>query len=320
MSVRHAVVAALLSSSAALAFSSLARAADAQMVVFDETYTQELNGNVQGETFHHGISPKATEPDSWLTPIAYAKGTAYLYLEVLAKPSNRDTILTVCFDGPRAGYGCIDSNTYKTTGSYMTVAAMKDGPVWQYNDIAWGKRRDDYHLVIKDPALGGTQGGKPATDYVPTTLRAVLTIVPPGGTYTPPAKGTGMPGGGSGGADGGVKPTDGAVVTVDAAAAADAAPPTGPGSGGSSGSGGTSGSGGASGSGGSTASGGSSGSGGTTATGGSTQTPTATGGVAPGDIPSPPHGCAMGGSSRSGAAMGVLFLATLVALRRRRRP
>ena len=42
---------------------------------------------------------------------------------------------------------------------------------------AWSQRRDDYHLVIKDPALGGTQGGKPASDYVPTKLRVVLTIV-----------------------------------------------------------------------------------------------------------------------------------------------
>jgi hypothetical protein len=184
--------------------SAPALAAD-QLVAFDETYVQELNGNVQGETFHHGIVPKATEPDSWITPVNYSKGTAYLYMEVLEKPSKRNTLLTVCFDGPKAGYGCFDTKIYTDVGAYETKITMGGGGWYQYNKIAWGQRRDDYHLVIKDPALNGIQGGRPPTDYVPTKLRVVLTVVPPGGTYVPPAKGMGMAG------DGGAVPADAAT-------------------------------------------------------------------------------------------------------------
>src|SRR6185369_11329105 len=108
----------LSSLAAATLIAAPARAADPQLVCFDETYTQELNGNVPGETFHHGIKPAATEPASWTAPINYAKGTAYLYMEVLEKPSKRNTILTVCFDGPKEGYGCFDTKTYTDVGTY----------------------------------------------------------------------------------------------------------------------------------------------------------------------------------------------------------
>jgi MYXO-CTERM domain-containing protein len=286
-----------------------------QLVAFDETYVQQLNGNVPGETYHHGIKPKPTEPASWVTPVNYSKGTAYIYLEVLEKPSKRNTLLTVCFDGPKAGYGCIDTKPYTDLGAYETMLPM-GGPDWfQYDKIAWNQRRDDYHLVIKDPALGGTPGGRPSTDYVPTKIRVVLTVVPPGGTYTPPAKGV------SG--DGGAEPIDagrdgGAADATPRDAAGDTAAG---GSGGSmGGSGGSPG-----GSGGST--GGSGGAGGSTGGyGGSAGGAGGTGGSlggSGGTTPVPPPrrgssgGCAVGDSG--GGGLGVLLaLLALARIRRQR--
>jgi MYXO-CTERM domain-containing protein len=299
----------LLALSVLLGAAAPAVAADPQLVAFDETYVQELNGNVPGETFHHGIKPAPTEPASWVTPINYSKGTAYLYMEVLEKPSKRNTLLTVCFDGPKEGYGCFDTKTYTDVGAYETKVTMGGGSWYQYSKIAWNQRRDDYHLVVKDPALGGTQGGKPASDYVPTKLRVVLTIVPPGGTYTPPAKGMGMAGdGGAEPGDGGGAPDGGASGGEDAATMkADAGSKPSGGADAAAGSGGHGG-GGAGGS-------GAGGSGGGEDEGGAGGSSGGGGGRRGGSA----GGCSVGGGGSGGGGFALIVVAALVVVRARRR-
>lgn len=159
-----------------------------QLVTFDQVVTITQQGNGSG-AFHYTIKPAATEPASWTTPVDYSKGTAYVLLDVMAKPSKRNTAITICFDGNLEGYGCIATKTYTDVGRVESTIPLPSG-TWQYGKIAWNRRRQEYHLVVKDPALGGTPGGRPASDYVPTTMRIVMTIVPPGGTYTPPAGGS----------------------------------------------------------------------------------------------------------------------------------
>ena len=117
----------------------------------------------------------------------------------MEKPSKRNTTITICFDGNLEGYGCITTAAYTDVGTYDSKHVLPTA-TWQYNQIAWNRRRQEYHLVVKDPALGGTPGGRPASDYVPTKMRVVMTVVPAGGTYTPP------PGGASPAADGGAAP------------------------------------------------------------------------------------------------------------------
>jgi uncharacterized protein (TIGR03382 family) len=197
--------------------------AQQQLVSFDVTYDAvEYDGTVQGEKFHHLVNPAPTEPASWTAPVDYAHGTVYIHQEVMTKPSNRNTIITICFDGDLEGYGCIDTKTYTATGVNETVAPITS--TWQYGKIAWSKRRTQYHLVIKDPGLGGTPGGKPVTDYVPSRMRIVMTIVPPGGKYTPPP-----PLSGGGGSDAGALAADAGAATPDAdTPAADASPPSTP--------------------------------------------------------------------------------------------
>jgi hypothetical protein len=183
--------------------------AQQQLVSFDIVYDAvEYDGTVKGEKFHHLVKPAATEPASWTSPVDYAHGTVYIHQEVLTKPSARNTIITICFDGDLAGYGCIDTKTYTTTGVHETVAPITS--TWQYGAIAWGKRRTEYHLVIKDPGLGGTPGGKPVTDYVPSRMRIAMTIVPPGGKYTPPPAMSGE------GADAGASTADAEAPAPDA--------------------------------------------------------------------------------------------------------
>jgi hypothetical protein len=212
-----AVVAFGLTAAPAVAF------AQKQLVLFDEVYTAQVNDpTIAGAKFHHAVKPYPDQPASWVSPVDYSKGTIYFHLEVMSKPSKRPTVIDVCFDGDLPGYGCIDTGAYTDVGTYDSKPqALTDA--YQWNKIAWAKKRTVYHLVIKDPALGGTPGGTPATDFVPSKLRIVATIVPAGGTYTPPGTMTG--GGGDGGAmvaDAGAAPVD-AGPTPGAGAVADAA-------------------------------------------------------------------------------------------------
>jgi MYXO-CTERM domain-containing protein len=194
--------------------------AQQQLVSFDIVYTAEFyDGTVKGENYHHLVKPAPTEPASWTTPVDYSKGTVYIHQEVMTKPSARDTIITICFDGDLEGYGCIDTKTYTTTGVHETVAPITS--TWQYGKIAWGKRRTEYHLVIKDPKAGGNPGGNPKEAFVPSMMRIVMTIVPPGGTYTPPPPLSGGDGrdGGAPAADAGQATADADTVIADAASA-----------------------------------------------------------------------------------------------------
>jgi MYXO-CTERM domain-containing protein len=191
-----------------------------QLVTFDQVITITQQGNGSG-AYHYTIKPAATEPASWTTPVDYSKGTAYILLDVMAKPSKRNTAITICFDGNLEGYGCIATKTYTDVGRVETMLSLPSA-TWQYGKIAWARRRQEYHLVVKDPALGGTPGGRPPSDYVPTTMRVVMTIVPPGGTYTPPPGGSSpaTDAGASADSGGGAPPTADAGVTPPHADAA----------------------------------------------------------------------------------------------------
>jgi uncharacterized protein (TIGR03382 family) len=308
-----------------------ARAAD-QLVAFDEEFTILAQGDGGLEPFHHRIDSKPSEPASWVAPVDYAHGTAHIHLEILKKPSERNTKILVCFDGEKEAYGCLTIKSYTTQGTIIDQPIeMKEGPVWQWSKIKWGSRRGQYHIVVKD-AGSDIPGGKPATDFAPTTVRLVMTMVAPGGTYAPPAGGGGSQDGGVPAADAGAAADSGADVTGSGGASGSTGGASGMGSGGASGGSAGSNSGGASGgsagssSGG--ASGGSAGSSGS-ASGGSSGGAKggSSGGSNSGGSPSSPasdggsssSGCSAGGpNSPGGSAIMVLLLAAAAWIRSRR--
>jgi uncharacterized membrane protein YgcG len=213
-----------------------------QIVLFDITYTH-TNANDS----HHSISGAALkQPDNWTSPIDYSKGTIHFYQEVMTKPSDKPTIIDFCLISAR-DYGCIETFIYTHVGLHETMRSMAGGDVDKRNVIDFTQKMRSIQMVLKTPAPTWINGGRPQSDYLPSMMRFVATLVSPGGTYTKPAPTAGFnPGDGGAGA----APADaGGSPTTDAAA---------PGTGGSGGAGGSGGSGGSSGTGG----GGSAGSGG----------------------------------------------------------
>jgi hypothetical protein len=185
--------------------------AQGQLLVFDVSY--EAN-SMTTHNAHYDVKPLPDQPANWKSPIDYTAGTAYMHLEVMTKPSDLPTQIDVCFDGDLAGYGCISTDLYTTTGVHETVAKLST--MWQFDKVAWTKKRTLYQLVIKDK--NNVNGGNPPTAFLPTKVRMVFTIVPPGGTYVPPTAGTMA-------ADAGAAVD---AMTVDAAARAPDVAPTAP--------------------------------------------------------------------------------------------
>jgi hypothetical protein len=177
---RRALAGALLSLAAGAAALFHPRGVRAQQVVaFDVTYTASTETTHDA---HFDVQPPADLPANWVSPVDYASGTVHIHQEVTSKPSNKDTMVDICFDGDLEGYGCIGTDLYTDVGTHDTTASLKE--MWQYDKVAWTKKRTLFQLIVKD--RDNNNGGNPVTDYMPTTMRIVLTVVAQGGTYVPP--------------------------------------------------------------------------------------------------------------------------------------
>jgi hypothetical protein len=164
---------------AALLAPGLARAE--QIVLFDITYTHDASNDA-----HHGISGAAlNQPANWTSPINYAQGTIHFYQEVMTKPSDKDTIIDFCLISVR-DYGCIETFIYKTVGLHETVRSMAGKDVDKRNVIDFTQKMRSIQMVLKTPAPTYINGGSPKSDFLPSKMRFVATLVSPGGTYVRP--------------------------------------------------------------------------------------------------------------------------------------
>ncbi len=183
-----------------------------QFTVVDVTYT---HGPTNTTDSHYRVRPQG--PTNWRAPIDYASGTIHMHVEVFTKPSTEGTLWNFCFEGT-ASYSCAGTPSYRTPGVY--ISSQPFSRFYQYTMLDWSKPIRNVALILKD-----TMNVKPAPEnvgaarsmlFMPTTVRIVLTIVPPGGTYVPPGD-AGVP------ADG--PPPRDATVAADRAPAADGRAP-----------------------------------------------------------------------------------------------
>jgi MYXO-CTERM domain-containing protein len=306
-----------------LALPLLARTAHAeQLVMFDITY--EHTG---ANDSHHNVSgAELKQPSNWTAPIDYTQGEIHFYQEVMTKPSNKETIIDFCLISAK-DYGCIETFIYTTTGVHETMRSMAGKDVDKRALIDFTKPMKSIQMVLKTPAPTYINGGKPQSDFLPSKMRFVATLVPPGSTYVrpTPTPGFAVDGGGGPGADADVKPAmDAAAPASGGSSGSATGGGSGSASGGSSGSFGGSGgsSGGASGnsSGGSSgsASGGSSGKGSGGSSAGDTKPPSMPEPSSDSDEGKPP-GCSMVAGAGGGGAVALLAGLGLILRGRRRR-
>ena len=244
-----------------------------QFILFDATfdYTWDQAVNSKPSKSHYYINDNnflnKARPANWLSPVDYRNGTLHVRAEVFSKPPGTQTTgWTLCYIANSGGYGCADTDYYKSTGIFEREVKMTSW--WNNSQLQWdrGVKQMDLIYAINDSGSGHITNYPALKDLTtPTRVRITMVQVSAGSTYDPKI----IPGAGDGGAGG---------TTGDAASgnAAD---------GGTGGTGGT---------------GGSDGTGGSTGTGGTT-TP-GTGGAAGSTMP---PSSSTAGSSGSGGAPGV---------------
>lgn len=151
---------------------SRARADQAQFVLIDATFTATANNTMSSE---YAVAPLPGAPANWRAPVDFAAGTLHVRVEVLEKPSDRETLCNVCFKAADVLTCQPYPKPYTKPGVYKSEAYFSS--FWQYEMYDWTKPVERVNVVVKDEN-GRFVQGNPA--FFPTKLHVTVTIVPPG--------------------------------------------------------------------------------------------------------------------------------------------
>jgi hypothetical protein len=154
--------------------------AQQQVVVANLTYTATAQNTTNSE-YRVPVLPAA--PANWKAPVDFTAGKAYARFEVLDKPSDSKTLYNVCFALAGDKLSCMPlSPPYTGKGVNNISAAVNI--FWNWDQVDWSMGVSQIVLVLKDESGKLVQGD---AKFYPTTIKTTVTIVPPGGTYVPPA-------------------------------------------------------------------------------------------------------------------------------------
>jgi len=111
-----------------------------------------------------GIALLDTVPADWTSPVDYRKGRVYVRVQILEKPSERSTLLTVCFYS-KAQYQEIEDAQGNVTsvkgltctpyaGKYNTTQTLLGRPeiaaFWNKDGYDWSQKPDLVYIVLKN--------------------------------------------------------------------------------------------------------------------------------------------------------------------------
>jgi hypothetical protein len=186
-----------------------------QPLVIDATYTATAQNTMES---HYRIKPVAGAPTNWRSPVDYASGMARVRVEVLEKPSDKKTLVNICFEGNAKS--CMPyPPAYTAPGIYNFTAPF--AAFWQYDKVDWTKGIQNVAVVLKTETEVEAQGDPlyyPAKMHVTINLVAAASeddagAAPKDAGATPPRTDAGRPdAGATAPTDAGTKP-DAAVMT-----------------------------------------------------------------------------------------------------------
>jgi hypothetical protein len=149
-----------------------------QLLLVDATYTATAQNT---SSSHYRIMPLAGTPTNWRAPVDYAAGTMFVRMEVIEKPSDRKTLVTICFEGNVKT--CMPyPPAYTAPGVYNF--SWRIDSFWQYAMVDWTKGVQQVAVVLKTETEVEAQGDPL---FYPAKMHVTVSIVPPGQTFVPPA-------------------------------------------------------------------------------------------------------------------------------------
>jgi hypothetical protein len=141
-----------------------------QRIVIDETYTATAQNTTES---HYRIKPLASTPSNWRSPVDYTSGMVRVRAEVLEKPSDKKTLVNICFEGNAKS--CMPyPPAYTAPGIYNFSAPF--GAFWQFDKLDWTKGIQNVAVVLKTETEVEAQGDPL---YYPAKMHVTITLVPP---------------------------------------------------------------------------------------------------------------------------------------------
>jgi hypothetical protein len=180
------------------------------VVVANLTYTATAQNTTNSE---YRVPVLQGAPANWKSPVDFTAGKAYARFEVLAKPTDSKTLYNVCFALAGDKLSCMPLSPPFTGKGVNNISAAVN-IFWNWDQVDWSMGVSQIVLVLKDESGKLVQGD---ANFYPTTMKTTVTIVPPGGTYVPPADTTMM--------DAGPPAAGGPAPATDAGQPKDAGPP-----------------------------------------------------------------------------------------------
>lgn len=180
-----------------------------QVVIFDETWTHTADI----PDSHYTVSSLPAQPADFTSPVDYANGSLHFRLDVFTKPTAERTQMVFCW-ASRPVYSCSGGPLYTETGRVEWDIPLNSlwhppegTPDWSMGAAGSmsGILKDDMNVKISADNVGAARSAM----FTPTDLRLVVTMVPAGATYVPPAE-----------VDAGMEASDAGAADVDAGSGA----------------------------------------------------------------------------------------------------
>ena len=139
-----------------------------QPTIIDATYTATADNTMES---HYRIQPLAAAPTNWRAPVDYTSGMVRVRVEVLEKPSDKKTLVTICFEGNAKS--CMPyPPAYTAPGVYTFAASFSN--FWQYDKLDWGQGIKDVAVVLKTETEVEAQGDPL---YYPAKMHVTVNLV-----------------------------------------------------------------------------------------------------------------------------------------------
>ena len=156
---------------------------------FDYTWDDAMNAKPDKSHFYvnEGNFLNKSRPVNWLSPVDYRNGTLHVRAEVFKKPpGDQTTGWTLCYIANAGGYGCADTDYYRSTGVFERETKMT--AFWNNTQIQWDKgiKQVDLIYAINDSGSGHITNYPELKDLTtPTRVRITMVQVSAGAQYDP---------------------------------------------------------------------------------------------------------------------------------------
>ena len=163
-----------------------------QFVLFDKVFSFDKKEAIPTQS-HLKVSLEELSkdmPKNWSSPVNYAEGSLYVYMEVYDKPKGDEkTHWSLCYIANKgqngSSYACASSPHYTSTGTFEATRDMTK--LWQKDKVVWSQGIKMITLVTKaSDNKSGVKGKahahmQPNMDlFFPTKIRVVMVQVSKG--------------------------------------------------------------------------------------------------------------------------------------------